>query len=60
MRLFLSALVTALIVPLAAHAQAPKRVEVINDPERSGGRCSDVLEGDGSKQVDHHAGLAAP
>ena len=32
MRLFLSALVTALIVPLTAHAQAPKQVEVINDP----------------------------
>ncbi len=32
MRLFLSALVTALVVPLAAHAQAPKQVEVINDP----------------------------
>jgi hypothetical protein len=32
MRRFLSALVTALIVPLAAHAQAPKPVEVINDP----------------------------
>jgi len=32
MRLFLSALVTALIVPLAAHSQAPKPVEVINDP----------------------------
>jgi len=32
MRLFLSTLLTALIVPLAAHAQAPKQVEVINDP----------------------------
>ena len=33
MRLFLSVLVTALIVPLAAYAQAaPKQVEVINDP----------------------------
>ena len=32
MRLFQSALVTALIVPLAANAQAPKQVEVINDP----------------------------
>jgi hypothetical protein len=32
MRLFLSALVTALIVPFAAQAQAPKQVEVINDP----------------------------
>ncbi len=32
MRLFLSTLLTALIVPLAAHAQAPKKVEVINDP----------------------------
>jgi hypothetical protein len=31
MRLFLSALVTALIVPLAAYAQAPKQVEVVND-----------------------------
>jgi hypothetical protein len=30
MRLFLSALVTALLVPLAAYAQAPKPVEVIN------------------------------
>jgi hypothetical protein len=30
MRLFLLAL--AVIVPLAAHAQAPKQVEVINDP----------------------------
>ena len=32
MRLFLSALLTTLIVPLAAYAQAPKQVEVINDP----------------------------
>jgi hypothetical protein len=32
MRLFLSALVTALIIPLVAYAQAPKKVEVINDP----------------------------
>ena len=32
MRLFLSSLVSALIVPLAAYAQAPKLVEVINDP----------------------------
>ena len=32
MRLFLSILVTALTVPLAAYAQAPKQVEVINDP----------------------------
>ena len=32
MRLFLTILLTALIVPLAAHAQAPKQVEVINDP----------------------------
>lgn len=32
MRPFLSVLVTALIVPLAAYAQAPKQVEVINDP----------------------------
>jgi hypothetical protein len=32
MRLFLSVLVTALIVPLAAYAQAPKQIEVINDP----------------------------
>ena len=32
MRLFLSTLLAALIVPLAAHAQAPKQVEVINDP----------------------------
>ncbi len=32
MRLFLSVLVSALIVPLAAQAQAPKQVEVINAP----------------------------
>ena len=33
MRLFLSVVVTVLIVPLAAYAQAaPKQVEVINDP----------------------------
>ena len=32
MRLFLSILITALIIPLAAYAQAPKPVEVINDP----------------------------
>jgi hypothetical protein len=32
MHLFLSVLVTALIVPLAAYAQAPKQVEVVNDP----------------------------
>ncbi len=32
MRLFLSILVTALIIPLTAHAQAPKKVEVINLP----------------------------
>ena len=32
MHLFLSILVTALVIPLTAHAQAPKRVEVINDP----------------------------
>lgn len=33
MHLFLSVLLTALIVPLAAHAQAaPKQVEVVNDP----------------------------
>ncbi len=32
MRLFLSVLVTALIVPLAAYAQAIKQVEIVNDP----------------------------
>ena len=32
MRLFLFVLLTALIVPFAAYAQAPKPVEVINDP----------------------------
>ena len=31
MRLFFLALLTTLIVPLAAHAQAPKPVEVINE-----------------------------
>jgi hypothetical protein len=30
--MFISALIAALLVPLAAHAQAPKQVEVINDP----------------------------
>ena len=32
MRLFLSTLLTAMILPVAAYAQAPKQVEVINDP----------------------------
>ena len=32
MRLFFSTLLTALFVPLAAYAQAPKQVEVINQP----------------------------
>jgi len=32
MRSFLLVLVSALIVPLAAYAQVPKQVEVINDP----------------------------
>jgi len=31
-RLFLSVLVAALIVPLAAYAQAVKQVEIVNDP----------------------------
>ena len=32
MRFFLAAALVALLVPLAARAQAPKPVEVINDP----------------------------
>ena len=32
MRLFFSSLLATMIVPLAANAQAPKQVEVINDP----------------------------